>query len=104
MEHAVIAHIRLTEAPVGSPRERAAITLLGYDLEHVINERQVGEFDGEEFGDSRCVFYMYGPDADKLFEAIEPVLRTNSIVRGGFVIKRYGEASDNSAAEVRVEF
>jgi hypothetical protein len=102
VEHAVIAHIRMTEDQLGSERERAAVAVLADDLERVIVEKQAGEFDGEEFGDGRCVLYMYGPDADRLFEAVEPVLKATPLARGGFAIKRYGEANDANAVEARV--
>lgn len=102
MEHAVIAHIRMTEDKLGTERERAAVATLADDLERVIGEKQAGEFDGEEFGDGRCVLYMYGPDADRLFEAVEPVLKATPLARGGFAIKRYGEANDKNAVEARV--
>jgi hypothetical protein len=102
MEHAVIAHIPMIEDTLRSAREREAVIALAEQLERVIDEQQIGEFDGEEFGDSRCVLYMYGPDADLLFEAIEPVLKAASLARGAFVIKRYGEASDAHAVEKRI--
>lgn len=102
MEHAVIAHLRMTESKFGSERERAEVTALADNLMHIIDEKQAGEFDGEEFGDGRCVLYMYGPDADRLFEVVEPVLKAAPLARGGFAIKRYGEASDASAVEARV--
>src|SRR5262245_3056507 len=45
-------------------------------LEAAINAARVGEFDGNEVAadGSDGVLYMYGPDADRLFEAIRPVL------------------------------
>ena len=102
MEHAVIAHLRLTENKFGSERERAAVTVRADDLMHVIGEKQAGEFDGEEFGDGRCVLYMYGPDADRLFDVVEPILKAAPLARGGFAIKRYGDASDANPVEVRI--
>ncbi len=102
MEHAVIAHLRLTEDKFGSERERAAVAALADDLMHAIGEKQAGEFDGEEFGDGRCVLYMYGPDADQLFETVEPIIKASPLSRGGFAIKRYGEAGDKIAVETRV--
>jgi hypothetical protein len=102
LEHAVIVHLCLVEDQFGSERERAAVATLADNLERVISEKQVGEFDGEEFGDGRCVLYMYGPDADRLFEVVEPVLKAVPLARGGFAIKRYGEASDKNAVEARV--
>lgn len=102
MEHAVIAHLLLTDAPFGSRRERENITALADQLQQVINDHDVGEFDGDEFGDGRCVLYMYGPNADRLFDVIEPILRENPLTQGGFAIKRYGEAKDLNAVEVKI--
>jgi hypothetical protein len=46
---------------------------------------------------------MYGPDADVLFDKIKPILKKSSHAKGGFAIKRYGEASDRKAREVKVK-
>ena len=62
-----------------------------------------GELDGNEFGQGECVIYMYGPDADVLYGAIEPAMTRSSHAQGGFVIKRYGKASDSNAREVRIQ-
>lgn len=102
MEQAVIVHLRLQEESFGSPKERDAVSDLEDQLEQAIDTASVGEFDGEEFGDKRCVLYMYGPDADLLFATVKPILRATPVARGGFAIKRYGEASDNNAAEIKV--
>ena len=102
MEQAVIAHIRMTKNQFGSQSEQAAIASLADTLARAIDESQVGEFDGEEFGDCRCVLYMYGPNADRLFEVVEPFLKAAPLARGGFAIKRYGEASDATAKEACV--
>lgn len=50
------------------------------------------EFDGNEIAvDGRDnLFYMYGPDADKLYAAIEPVLLSSSVLSGAQVRLRYG--------------
>lgn len=102
MEHAVIVHLPLLEDPFGSEREREIIADLSGELQHAIDRRNVGEFDGEEFGGGRCILYMYGPNADGLFAVVEPILRATSLAQGGFAIKRYGEAKDASAVEVKV--
>jgi hypothetical protein len=102
IEQAVIVHLPLVEAPLGSAREREVVTNLTDALDRAIDAHGVGQFDGEELGDGRCVIYMYGPDADQLFAIVEPVLKAEPLVRGGFAIKRYGEAKDVGAAEVRI--
>jgi len=103
MEHAVIAHLPLREGSFGSERECAEIGDLAARLHQAIDHHRVGEFDGDEFGGGRCLLFMYGPDADRLFGVIAPILKASSLARGGFVIKRYGEAKDPDAVEVRVD-
>ncbi|BAM89623.1 conserved hypothetical protein [Bradyrhizobium oligotrophicum S58] len=103
MEHAVIAHIPLREGSFGSERECAEIADLAARLQQAIDHQGVGEFDGDEFGGGRCVLYMYGPDADRLFGVIAPILKAAPSARGGFVVKRYGDAKDPEAVEVRVD-
>ena len=102
MEQAVIAHLRLTEDPFGSERECEAIADLAGLLHQAIDDHGVGEFDGEESDGGRCVLYMYGPDADRLFSVVEPILKAAPVARGGFAIKRYGDVKDHNAVEVRV--
>jgi hypothetical protein len=102
MEQAVIAHLRLKEGPFGSPKEREAVRDLEKRLERAIQADAAGEFDGDEFGNNKCVLFMYGPDADRLFKIIEPILKSVPLTLGGYAIKRYGEAHDSDAREVRV--
>jgi len=103
MEQAVIVHLLLGEDGLGSSGEREMASDLAEELEQAIGSASAGEYDGEEFGGGRCIFYMYGPDADRLFAAIEPILRDSPMAKGGFAIKRYGEASDLNATEARVD-
>lgn len=102
MEQAVIVHLKLTGDQFGSSRERDAVLALEDHLEKSILDGSAGEFDGDEFGDNKCVLFMYGPDADRLFTIIEPILKSTPLATGGYAIKRYGEASDPNASEVRV--
>ena len=101
-EQAVIVHIRLTDLPFGSERERQEINALGDELNRLIEKASVGEFDGDEYGGGECSLYMYGPDADALFAIVQPVLLSAPIAKGGFAIKRYGKAQDAKTKEVVV--
>jgi hypothetical protein len=103
MEQAVIAYLSLTEDPFGSEHEIEAIADLAGLLHRAIDDHGVGEFDGQESGGGRCVFYMYGPGADRLFGVVEPILRAAPLARRGFAIKRYGDAKDPNAVEARVD-
>jgi hypothetical protein len=103
MEHAVIIHLRLDDDGFGSDEKRESINELQDALADAIDEAAAGEYDGDEFGEGECVLFMYGPDADVLFDVIKPILKKSSHSKGGFAIKRYGEASDPNAKEVEVK-
>lgn len=103
MEHAVIVRLRLSDDAFGSDEDREAMDRLEEELIVAIEEADAGEFDGMETGQGEYVFFMYGPDADRLFKAVEPALRASPATRGGFAVKRYGEATDPTAKEVRVD-
>ena len=103
-EHAVVVYLKLSDGGFGSTEEHDQIHELSDQLEAAIESNHAGEFDGDEFGDGQCALFMYGPDADALFGAIESILRDSPLNSGGHAIKRYGEASDADAKEVRVDF
>lgn len=65
-------------------------------LEAAILSSRSGEMDGHEIAadGSDVFFYMYGPNADRLFKAIEPVLKSISFMRGAEVTRRYGPPKD----------
>lgn len=67
-----------------------------------IEQADVGELDGNEYGSGELTLYAYGPDAETLFAAMEPALRALSF-RPAHVILRYGSASDPSATKQRVD-
>jgi len=61
-------------------------------LANAVESASVGQFDGNEIAvDGRDnLFYMYGPDAEKIYEAIEPVLLSWDILSQAQVLLRYG--------------
>jgi hypothetical protein len=101
-EHAVLVYIKLSDDNMGSEKERKKCQDLGERMETSINTKRAGEFDGDEFGEGFCTLYMYGPDADALFNAVESDLRSAGLLAGSYAIKRYGPAADPNAREVRV--
>ena len=102
-EHAVIAHLRLQEGGFGTTNERQRLMKLEQRIEQSIKKAGVGEFDGDEFGDGECVWYMYGPDAEALYRAVEPIVREAATQAGSFVVKRRGDPGDPNAKEERIE-
>jgi hypothetical protein len=59
-------------------------------LRSLIREQGLGEYDGNEHGSSETVLYMYAPDSERLFNAIEPVLRSYPLCVGAKVVIRRG--------------
>ena len=95
-EQAVIVHFAYTSA---NPQPLFA---LEEQLRSAVNQSGAGIYDGSEhesdgnqlFNDPReGNFYFYGPNADRLFEVIEPILKKASIMKGAQVTKRYGGAA-----------
>ena len=104
MEQALLVHLMLSQGEHGSADERERISALEGKVEQAINSASAGEFDGSEFGGGECTLYMYGPDADALFDAVAPVLKLSPIAAGGYAIKRYGAAADPKASEAHVSW
>ena len=56
----------------------------------VLEATGMGEFDGTESGPAETCLFMYGPDAEALFVAVEPVLVGYPLCSGARVIIRRG--------------
>jgi hypothetical protein len=100
-DHCVLVHFRLSDDKFGTHDERDAVHQFSDTLAALIEQHSAGEFDGDEFGGGEGTLFMYGPDADRLFGAIEPALKTWEPLRGGHVIKRHGGPGSR---EERIEF
>lgn len=66
-------------------------------ITEAIERAGVGEFDGHAIGPAEATLYMWGPDADALWEAIESAVRRSTLGPGSYAIRRYGPpgASEN---------
>lgn len=85
-EHAVIVAFEYGDTDLDSLFE------LEDQLSDAIENAGVGEFDGNEIAANGTdgTLYMYGPDADKLFEAIKPVLESAVCIENVVATLRYG--------------
>lgn len=101
-EHAVIVRYTLTGEAFGEEQERQAVYALQKRLAEAIAGADVGEFAGNEFGGGEVTLYAYGPDATRLFTAMEPQLRAFP-ARPAHATLRFGEADDPTAVEQRVD-
>lgn len=100
-EHALIISLALGE---GASAE--AVFALGEELEAAVDSAGAGEFDGDEIGAEDAKFYLYGPDADRLLSAVQPVLERLQAAPGSYVTKRYGPpgSSEEQIALLLPEF
>ncbi len=71
-----------------------------YELEDkliaAIEAAEAGEFDGNEVAidGSDGSLYMYGPDADRLFEVVHPVLASAKCIQNAVATIRHGPPED----------
>lgn len=89
-EHAVIVRVPLSDGVNGTQEEIDHLLNLEEELEAAIAECDAGEFDGNDFGQGDFTYYMYGPDAERLFAAVEPILRRDRRTRAGQAVIRFG--------------
>ncbi len=98
-EHAVLVEFRYAESDLERLHQLEA------DLAKTIEAARAGEFDGDELavdGSQKAVLYTYGPNADRLFDVVRPILEKSSLMTDAVVIKRYG-GPRSDAIEVRVK-
>jgi hypothetical protein len=97
-EQAVIVHF-----DYGS-RDWAPFFQFESRLEQAIAASGTGEYDGNELATdgSDGSLYMYGPNADKLFAVVKPLLESSTLLKHVVVTLRYGSAGDKNAREVEV--
>ena len=88
-DQAVIIKLKLS-TELGSLAEVEKAHALEDELERTIVSSGIGELDGDEFGGGYCTIYLYGPDAEKLFGSIRPVLKEFPAPAGSFVVRRFG--------------
>jgi hypothetical protein len=85
-EHAVVVQFNFPEGNLDRIFE------IEDQLAKAVERASAGQLDGNEIAvDGRDnLFYLYGPDADKIFTAIEPVLLASEILSEAKVLLRYG--------------
>ena len=92
MEQAVIVHFHYGSTDL------SRLFALEDRLGDAIAAAKAGEMDGHEIAvdGSDGIYYMYGPDADRLFSVVLPVLKSSDFMKGAEVRRRYGPAKGNS--------
>jgi hypothetical protein len=88
-------------------QDMQAVFDLGDALEKAIQNAGAGEYDGNEMATdgSDGTLYMYGPDADHLFEVVHPVLKSVDFIKNVTVRIRYGPPAEGvSEKTVKIEW
>ncbi len=76
------------------------VSTLENKIDEIIKKNNLGEFDGNEFGPGVITLYMYGPDSEKLFSSIKPVLEESPLCKNARVIIRQGGPGSKQREEV----
>jgi hypothetical protein len=66
------------------------MVLLSDRLTTSLAKTNLGMFDGNEIGGGETILFLYGDDAEKLFEHILPVLQQYEFCRGARAVIRQG--------------
>jgi hypothetical protein len=88
-QQAVLVHLDGAGLPDHIYRDNDLATIEDRLVE-VIEQSGLGEFDGNEIGPGETTLFMYGPDAERLFAAIEQTLRGYPLCQGARVEIRRG--------------
>ena len=99
-EHAVIIYFDY------GIEELEPIHQLGDELEIIISENNVGEYDGHEIAMdySDGSLYMYGPNAENLYKSIKSTLEETEFLKGAVAKLRFGPSEDGvKEIEVKID-
>jgi hypothetical protein len=79
------------------PKDRARIRVLEHRLESAIKRTGVGELGETEyhFDGNDGYLYMYGPDPDRLYVVVSPILKSSKLMTGAEVTKHYGSRTES---------
>ncbi|WP_327002699.1 immunity 26/phosphotriesterase HocA family protein [Dactylosporangium sp. NBC_01737] len=102
MSDAVVVRYMLTGGTFGAADERAAVYALQERLREALAGQGAGEVSGNEFGGGEVALFLDGPDADRLYTAVEPLLR-GFPHRPARATLRYGEAGDPTSVRREVD-
>jgi hypothetical protein len=87
-EQALLLRLRLPESQVGD--ETPTIIALEESIESALRQHRTGEFDGHDLRDGVWTLYLYGPDANRIFESVEEVVRRARLDPSSHAIMRFG--------------
>ena len=90
-EQAVLIHLGPQDGLTIGVKGPSDLWTIEDQLTKILEEHRLGEFDGNDVGmDGTATLYIYGPDAERMFTAIEMALREYPLTRKARVEIRPG--------------
>jgi hypothetical protein len=90
-EECVLVYLKsATLLDESEPTDLSTLFALEEELIAAIEQKDAGEFDGNEVGPDGATLFAYGPDAQELYSAMEPVLLSNPLCDQARVVVRKG--------------
>ena len=89
VEHSVVVYIDGTGLSA-EDYDRYDLDTIETELLGIIDANGLGEYDGNEVGEGGATLFMYGPDGERLFAAVEPALRAYPLTKHARVVIRAG--------------
>ena len=83
--------MRLSNDNFGNETEDRTLGELEVQIERQLNHTDVGEWDGHETGGGYHKIFLYGPCAEKLSDAVLPLVLRYPALPGSYMVKRFGE-------------
>ena len=83
--------MRLSNDHFGNETEDRTLGELEAQLERQLQGTDVGEWDGHETGGGYHKIFLYGPCAEKLSNAVLPLVLQYPALPGSYMVKRFGE-------------
>lgn len=100
-EQDVLVVLPLSNRQMGTARERAELEAFADQLAEAVEGAGVGEYDGDEYGGGEYTMFFCGPDAERLFATLQPLLKRSPLCRGGKVV-RQTTAADGTPDRVTI--
>lgn len=88
-EQAVLIHLDGVNLP-DEVYENHDLATLEDQLIDMLEASRLGDYGGHEFGEQNTTVYLYGPSADAIFDAIEPILADYPLCENARVVLRNG--------------
>ena len=74
-------NFKLSDGEFGSEDEREKIRKLTDELDASVTNENLGEYDGDEFGNGECELYFYSKEPEKLYSFIKPILIKHTFLK-----------------------